>query len=1000
MRTNLICTALSIFLLGGYYSVQAIDMDQEDFNELLGNGAGMFDVNLNDGGQAYTFTEDIIFPDPADIDNDFAVDDIVDGTYTLTIPAGVTITMNDDVSLTINTVNLGGGDEAVGRIVAQGVFDNEIIFQGQGALPAAGDWDKITIDTNPPAANILTYCEIMHGGDTDAAGDNEITVLEVHGEADITYCLIHDNGEGNPDMDGETAGDAVVHVMTNGGEPIEFGGNEIYDNTGYGTWFDLIDGNSDEVSNNKFYDNDIGVTFHIFDHEFCNNLIYDNNGDQVHMFGGIDDIEFYNNTVIGDEGVGDAGISINANEWVTTMSNNIIMDCDDGITYTEAADPAAISTFSNIFNCTTDVTNVVEGNGSIDAEPNFDDEPLDDFHLQIFWDAGLANPCWDTGELDANNMDPDWSRADMGAYGGALANAYGNDDWAPRMPFAPILAVQPIDIPGPHEFWVAHDMDWASTDYVVVEDSVTFRQADNTDWTFAGAITANGTTNGRVQWVGNDWDGIYFDSNTNIDSTSFDYCNIENATYGIKLTGATDTSSDRVLVDNTTIDNCGVGIYASNSRLKISNSTITNSNASGTFGAGVYLTTCSSGKVILDNNTISDNGTGATYASAGVYLNSADPEMIWNTIEDNSGCGVACIGSTPDLNTYLTSSDQPNTIQTNGGVHSGSDGSEIYLASSSYPDVNYNNIIHYSGGAVGYMIYKNSTNNTGALDATNCYWGATPTDGFFYWGSGTAIDYSSYSGTLLSSAEEYAAAMRLWERGEFEEAARHFRNCVADTGAIGINSIHYLTGCTGEQENGNFRALRIFLQETADEHEDDRVAMVAARFSTHCLTEQGLFDDAMEEYDERCGNAGNVQDSISALIDYLAVEELNNGGHVDAYSSRDIASQISQLMRLLDESNELADAESLTPMAYSLNDAFPNPFNSTTTIGFNLPDDQHVSLQVFDLTGRLVQTLVDERLVAGRFTTAWNANLQSAGVYFYRLQTGSFQQTKKLTLIK
>jgi len=85
---------------------------------------------------------------------------------------------------------------------------------------------------------------------------------------------------------------------------------------------------------------------------------------------------------------------------------------------------------------------------------------------------------------------------------------------------------------------------------------------------------------------------------------------------------------------------------------------------------------------------------------------------------------------------------------------------------------------------------------------------------------------------------------------------------------------------------------------------------------------------------------------------------------------------------------------------WSLMSNFPNPFNSTTTIVFNLMDEQYVSLQVFDLTGRLVDTLVDDRLSAGRFTSVWNADLHAAGVYFYRLQAGSFQQTKKLTLVK
>ena len=620
--------------------------------------------------------------------------------------------------------------------------------------------------------------------------------------------------------------------------------------------------------------------------------------------------------------------------------------------------------------------------------------------------------------LDQQMQDDFVSNPDAGAYGGPWS-----DDWAGVPVDGAVISTVGWDDPyilvdQPNWQW---DGDEPSHEYVKLTGDLDVGNGDNMDLVQGlfilmgnnvgvnlngGVFTSVGTSSAPIAWAcmepGNTFDGLYVNSTMDPEDVTIDYNHIMWADYGVKLNGVTSTMGYRVDIDHTTIDSCGAGIYANNSRVEVSNSTITNSNGSGTYGAGIYLTSCSSGKVILDNNTITDNGTGSTYASAGVYLNSSDPEMIWNTIEDNSGAGVSCYGSKPDLDTWdaVAIDDRPNTIQTNGGVHSGSDGSEIYLASSSYPDVKYNNIVDYNLGPIGYMIYKNSTNNTGSLTATYNYWGATPTSSFFYWGSGSSIDYSNYSGTVITSAEEYAGAVRLWERGEYAEAARHFRNCITDTGAIGMNSIHYLAGCAGELEDGNFRALRGFLQDAAEEHEDDRVASVAARFATHCLTEQGLFEDAMAEYDDQRVNAECVQDSIAALIDYLAVEELANGGHIDAAGSGDIPSQISELMRLLDQRNEQDEANSLTPDAYMLNDAFPNPFNSTTTIGFNLKDEQHVSLRVFDLSGRLVETLINGRLEAGKFRAVWNADLQAAGVYFYRLQAGSFQQTKKLTLVK
>jgi hypothetical protein len=98
------------------------------------------------------------------------------------------------------------------------------------------------------------------------------------------------------------------------------------------------------------------------------------------------------------------------------------------------------------------------------------------------------------------------------------------------------------------------------------------------------------------------------------------------------------------------------------------------------------------------------------------------------------------------------------------------------------------------------------------------------------------------------------------------------------------------------------------------------------------------------------------------------------------------------------EGQDLNTAE--VPSMLNLSEAFPNPFNSTTTIAFSLTEQQQVSLQVFDLSGRLVETLVDGLVEAGSFSAVWNADMQSTGVYYYHIQVGSFQQTKMLMLVK
>ena len=85
---------------------------------------------------------------------------------------------------------------------------------------------------------------------------------------------------------------------------------------------------------------------------------------------------------------------------------------------------------------------------------------------------------------------------------------------------------------------------------------------------------------------------------------------------------------------------------------------------------------------------------------------------------------------------------------------------------------------------------------------------------------------------------------------------------------------------------------------------------------------------------------------------------------------------------------------------YSLEQNYPNPFNPSTTISFSLASKSFVSLKMFDVLGREVATTIFEDLPAGNHSYQWNAANMPSGVYFYRLQAGSFTETKKLILLR
>ena len=88
------------------------------------------------------------------------------------------------------------------------------------------------------------------------------------------------------------------------------------------------------------------------------------------------------------------------------------------------------------------------------------------------------------------------------------------------------------------------------------------------------------------------------------------------------------------------------------------------------------------------------------------------------------------------------------------------------------------------------------------------------------------------------------------------------------------------------------------------------------------------------------------------------------------------------------------------PAVFRLGQNFPNPFNPSTTISFQVPIAGPVTLRVFDMLGRELATLVDERKDAGSYTARFDGANLASGVYIYRLTAGQYAQTRKMILMK
>jgi hypothetical protein len=88
------------------------------------------------------------------------------------------------------------------------------------------------------------------------------------------------------------------------------------------------------------------------------------------------------------------------------------------------------------------------------------------------------------------------------------------------------------------------------------------------------------------------------------------------------------------------------------------------------------------------------------------------------------------------------------------------------------------------------------------------------------------------------------------------------------------------------------------------------------------------------------------------------------------------------------------------PKAFTLYQNYPNPFNPTTVIKFQVPSSRFVKLTLFDILGREIAALVNEQLQPGAYEVKWDASNYPSGVYYYKLTSGDYTETKKLILIK
>jgi len=145
----------------------------------------------------------------------------------------------------------------------------------------------------------------------------------------------------------------------------------------------------------------------------------------------------------------------------------------------------------------------------------------------------------------------------------------------------------------------------------------------------------------------------------------------------------------------------------------------------------------------------------------------------------------------------------------------------------------------------------------------------------------------------------------------------------------------------------------------------------------------------------------NYGDSIPDDFAY-SIAQVSDGGYiVVGVSNYDNNGSDCVLMKIESDHTKIREiGDPKLPEKYLLTQNYPNPFNTSTTFEYGLFEMGHVKINIYDLLGRTIETLIDDEMQAGHHQIIWDASNNSSGIYFYRMEAGDLKQTKKMILLK
>ena len=438
--------------------------------------------------------------------------------------------------------------------------------------------------------------------------------------------------------------------------------------------------------------------------------------------------------------------------------------------------------------------------------------------------------------------------------------------------------------------------------------------------------------------------GIYIESSSPILDNLVIKNNLGTNGGGICLNGNSNSVIDKVIIKNNSSEQGG-GIYSFNSNPIITNSEIKNNYSNN--GGGVFLE--------LDMSTFQN-------------------VIIANNNAANSGGGIYCVlNSNPNYNRVTVSN---NSAANGGGILSDQNSQPVFSNSILWNDSPEEIISHPDSLTISFSNIQGGWPGVGNINQDPLF---------------CMLEHGYY--TLAENSPCLLAGENGTTMGALNVGCNSINFPPSEFSLVSPVDNHQLVISPDNQE----QSLLFRWEESLDYNGDSLNYFLS-------FNVEDAFNDTIDTY--------NFETAVpfSYFFETFSLIELNSGTifwNVNVSDSFGIVSSNNGPFSIFVDINQMnnININNTTPEKFTLNQNYPNPFNPYTQIKYGIPEDSYVSINIFDLKGSSIKTLLNQRKKAGYHLTSWNGTSNSggdvaAGMYIYSIQAGKFKAVKKMVLLK